>query len=77
MLKKIVSGGQTGAGSVVKKILTVAIPVVIAVTGWLIIFKVGSGVTINGSWREFGGALLIAVGVLSEVAAWITLLVKD
>lgn len=60
-----------------KNVFRVAAPISVIVVGWLILFRVGNGVTVNGSWREFAGAFLVAVGILLGIAVWTKLWVED
>lgn len=53
-----------------KNALRAIVPLSPVVIGLFILFKVGGGVTVEGSWREFVGCFLIAFGILSEVAVW-------
>ena len=60
-----------------KNVLRVVVPVGVIIIGLFILFGVGGGVTVDGSWREFVGASLIAVGILSEVAVWAMMRKED
>jgi len=60
-----------------KNVFRAAVPLSVIIVGLLILFKVGSGVTPDGSWREFTGSFLIAVGILFEIAVWTKVWMKE
>ena len=60
-----------------KNVFRAAVPASLIVVGILVLFEVGAGATSEGGLREFAGALLIAIGILAEIAVWTHLWVRE